>query len=286
MDKAMPSYSRRKQILSTLRENGSLCTKSLRSLVVPPLPRRNANDVMKRLREQGLVVQRFDSLPANAGHYYQISQSEEALKKIAKILELDPAELNIPKIRDQELAHNDSCAIWTQYLKRILPKAILLREHEFTPELLSHILLITYDDPYEFRPDIMLELPFKVDEKKRVNIAIEVERSRKTDKRLLRKLKKYAMETRVDGVIYICSKPSILDAVKQIYKGRVLENSVRIKHYGNNFLMFVSGIERGQADNVKLLNADLKTVNLRDWLHFLQSTQYAERAEASARLST
>lgn len=90
--------SRRIQILRALHQHGPLSLKTLKLIVNPPMTDRRIQDATRRLYEKGLIIRRFDSLPRNAGHYFQNSQRSAARRTIGSLLGIHAVPLDINEL--------------------------------------------------------------------------------------------------------------------------------------------------------------------------------------------
>ncbi len=66
------------QILRLLFQHGPLSHRAIQRLIEPEIKPRRLQAVTKRLREQGLIHRRYDSLPDNVGHVIELSQTQAA----------------------------------------------------------------------------------------------------------------------------------------------------------------------------------------------------------------
>lgn len=260
--------SRRIQILRILYEHGPLPIRTLLKLIQPPMTERRLQDSIKRLFKNNLVIQKFDTLPRNSGHYYQISQRLPARISIGKLLGLEPTKLLQPHFRGQELTHLETCAIWADRLRLLFPNARVVQDFRFNEDSGIQRVLMSDSADLELKPDLFIQFSEK-EGSGRLSVGIEIERTRKTKKRLLNKLRKLSSKTLLDGVIYLCDKDSIRDNLEQIYSSQVRHRAIRTQHYGANFFLFGSTSLPEDTDYPKLINADGQLVNMKDWVQFL-----------------
>jgi hypothetical protein len=137
--------------------------------------------------------------------------------------------------------------------------------------LAMNILLCDRKD-FDVRPDLLVIFP-RDGQGSRKSIAVEFERTVKSKKRLYRKLKKYTSATRLDGLVYICEADTITNKLSHIYASRVLGEALRIKHYGNNFLMFATNTATSKVHGPILVNTASQVVSLQEWGHWLRTTE-------------
>ena len=219
-------------------------------------------------------------MPTNMGHFYQIGQSEKQRGEAAKILSVQPAAMIQSHFRGRELLHSEECALWTDYFHKTLPSANVIRDFHFSqyPHV-NQALMITREE-FDFKPDIVLTL-CGADREHDVNIAIEIERTLKTKARLFKKLNKYASETKIDGLIYVCRDMHISQTLGDIYNARVLQKAQRINHYGDNFILFSKSTALNDAGEPIMLNAKLELVSLSAWINYLAANHPLDRRDSN-----
>jgi DNA-binding Lrp family transcriptional regulator len=268
------------QILRALQDNGPLSLATLEKLLTPQISRRRLQDATKRMADQGLIVRRFDSLPSNVGHYYQLSGRQANRERIAQILNCDEGTLSIHPFRTQELQHTQCCAIWANRLQHLFPGAQILRDFDFKRHAIAGQYLLSSGEDFELRPDLLIVLPH-ADSKSQVVVAIEIERTRKSNKRLLQKLRSLCTRTRLDGVLYLCDKNTIETALRTIYCSNVVQKAHRIRHYGNNFLLLSDGTQTHSDPEPRVYNVSQNSVSLTSWMNLLLTTQPRERRDSA-----
>lgn len=272
------AYSRGPQILGLLYEHGPLTNWGIRELIKPDMDARRVRDAMARLLERGLVLRRFEALPKNMSYFYQISAREEHRKEIAELIGVEESKLKDLRVRDQELYHSMDCAVWVESLKRMFPEGKVIRDFRLhSNPRWKEILLMDFDD-FELKPDILLHLP-KTAESPEVNIAFEIERSRKSPKRIERKLRKFAMATRIDGLIYATNDEGIQDLVRKIWLTKNSSDRLRIGHYDQNFLMFASNKPYWMNHDLFMFTAAQSARALGPWMSVLRKYERNDRRD-------
>jgi hypothetical protein len=185
-------------------------------------------------------------------------------------------ELQQQFFRSRELMHSEACALWVDKLHKQFPDAKLIRDFEFyNNESVSEILLTSKND-YELLPDILMILQGKPGQEK-IFVAFEIERSRKSAARLLAKLRKYADETALDGVVYICESSQVSDPVKKAFKSKIGHKSLRISHYSDYFLLLANKLDAPVESKFQMFNAANDAVFFDAWIDQIKSTPLALR---------
>jgi len=281
MENKIAPYHRGRQILQMLAEHAPISARGLEEIIEPKMHRRRVWDALNKLNKKGYLTKRYDGIFKNTGVYYQISQELVAREKVASFLKCTPESLELKFMpRHQELIHWEGCTIWTERFRKLFPDAQVTRDFKlFTNPLAMRLILADRDHP-ELMPDFLVVLPEK-DERPRVSVAVEFERTLKSAERLRRKLNKYATETFLDGVIYICDVDSIGNKLRSIYSSKVMDNALRIKHYANNFVMFATNTHTAKGLAPVLVNAEAKFADLHEWMHWLRTTKMENRGRNS-----
>jgi hypothetical protein len=268
------------KILRLLYEQGPLSLKGLSDIFKikgDPIKPRRLRESVERLHKHRLIVPRFDSLPQNAGNYYQLSLRKEIREHIAFIIGTGTIdEIREPMIRDQELTHSEQCAIWATRFQQAFPDSRVIREYLFSSD--DTVLGTLSSKPFELqlRPDLLLMIT-ENNQGQQVDIAIEVERSRKTNERLFQKLEKLVVHSQLSGVLYICSEDSIAEAVRRNYQRKAVRKNMRTNHYGANFLLFTDGKTHTKNGELLVLTSELKPIPFSAWIRYLRTTDYDYR---------
>lgn len=260
------------QILSLLAEHGTLSVRGLRVLLKPTIEARRLREVLKRLQDDGFVIARHKRLFGGAAVFYQVNQDHDGWLATLEKTGLSPTTIRPPYYRHQDALHSEDCAIWSQKIRCAIPGVQLLRDHQFAAHATTMRKLMTEANERELRPDMVLLMP-KSNAAGEIAVAVEIEKSPKTESRLIRKLKKYAGESLLDGLIYICDHESISERLRQIYHSPSLSRVGRVKHYGNNFFLFSHATARSSGSDLALHNAALQSVSLAPWMQHLAATE-------------
>jgi hypothetical protein len=272
--------NRGRSILDLLRRYGPLSFRGVKSMIEPPIKDRRLHDAIARVHRNGFVEKRLERVFRGAGVFYQITQDKKKQTDVASILECRPEDLRQPFFRNRELLHAESCAMWTHSLKSAFPEALIIRDFEFYGNPIAQQVLLTDRNNYELRPDMLMTFVSNSGASL-TSVAFEIERSRKSERRLIAKLNKYASETLLDGVVYICDSKQTSEPVRRTYESRIMERSLRIRHYKEHFLLFQNEEKKVNAVGAQTFNALSKPVSLEKWIQKLRSTQFTARRDQS-----
>lgn len=266
------AYSRGPQIIKLLNENGPLTASAIEKLIEPPMSRRRTNDALLRLVDRGIVVRRFHGLPINAhSQFYQLSARREYQNEIGDILGRAPNLFREPKVRNQELQHSIACAYLAKSLKQNFPNAEVVREfHLLDHRLNREALLQNAKTENPLIPDMILSIP-KDEIRHEVNIAIELERSKKSPARLAEKLRRYAKATRIDGVLWMCEDKYIRDSLMRIWSKQERNKFMLISNYFEHFAVFSLEQKIHYPDD-SVSNLGGAPIKLNHWINILGIT--------------
>ena len=228
---------RGRRILELLKLHGPLSFRGLKIMIEPKMQDRRLHDAIARIHRNGLIEKRQERVFRGAGVFYQISQHKNSESKLVEILKCTPSDLKQPYFRTRELMHTEACALWAYWLKRWYPGATIIRDYRFYAEPKAREIMLTEQNDFELRPDILMILNRNAAGHS-VSIAFEIEKSRKSLRRLQAKLTKYANETGLDGLVYLCDSDEISEPVRRLYESRIMSTSNRIRHYGEHFFLF------------------------------------------------
>lgn len=262
--------SRRRQILQALNENGPLSATTLAAVVRPQMTVRCVRKVLRRLKEKGILVPHFESMPYSSGHFYRISHDRLARERAAEWLGVSSEELRQPKFFSRELQHTTKCALWAAFLRDMYPDAEIVRDVQVQKKRIFQRGSFGQDADRDSVPDIVLSFRGEMMGDS-ISLAIEIERTRKSDSRLAWKLNKLVNRSVLDGVVYVCESGGIRDAIAAVLKEEQLLRSPRIGHYGSAFLMFADGAPASATAPPKLYNAEGKLLPFTEWVRVMRT---------------
>lgn len=258
MDQAIFRSPIPRKLAQLLYNNGPLDRNTLQDLISPRLPTRTINYWLKRLIDMGICVYSNKSLKVRRCHLYQLSNALRRSQVILDLLKLPSSNFKNIHFRAYELDHSLSCAYWREFLERLLPSCDVTREFHLDNKNLEFL-------DQEVIPDIAIAFSSPNHEFK--SIAVEIERTRKSNNRLRQKLRRYCNETHYDGILYVASNQSITKVISDIYERSTRSDSIRNPQQMDNFLMF-SNLEKPLNDQqIQVFSPTGENISLKDWLH-------------------
>lgn len=273
-------HGRAPQILKLLAEHGPLSARGLTDIMIPKTDTTRVREAMQRLQKRKLVVKMFDNLFSNRGVFYKINPNEKHWLEISEIVGCAPEYLFQPHFRKTELLHSERCGVWAEQLKRLLPGASIIRDHNFSSSEIAKEKLRSNGEERELIPDIIILKKSDV-LGGTISVGVEVEKTVKSGSRLVRKLRKFCNESRLDGLVYVCEDASIAKRVRQIYLDRIIKRALTINNYGNNFLLFQNTLDASNLSHSTTYNSALRPAKLSTWFEHLSRHRLEERHDSN-----
>lgn len=266
-------------VLLALKKYGPMTRKTL-ALIVPSIKNeRNFRRTLSLLCDRKLVSKRFENLNGGQTTVYQLNQNQGIRNILATYLDCKSEDLMQRDFRYREIYHEQIAAQIAFRLKAMIPESNVYRDYQLHLDPRVQNVLPQINNVDFARPDILLSLWNNAGHA--VSVAFEFERTEKSKQRLAQKLVSYSKESRLDGVVYIGSSDQIISNLREIFVDKVLEKSQRISHYGNNFLLCTT-LSSDINNSLSLcLNAEMKTLNLVNWINVLTHTIEFERRNNS-----
>lgn len=258
-----------------MAEHGPLSIELLHRMTLPPSRKVNIRQSLGILKKKGLV----DSATLNSHQtFYYLAQSQNDREDVSKAIGRARTELELPLLRKRDWIHNQWREYWICMLKRLFPESKIIHEDTIGSNQLARDILLLKVRDFDVMPDFLLILP-KTETTEMTSIAFEIERTRKSDKRLMMKFEKYLNRTKLDGLIYICDSGRLSESIRLLYQNRLLAKAHRVKHYGSHFFLFSDSMAGGGPNLDRLMNANAEPVQLETWCHTLQNTTWTRRRD-------
>ncbi len=264
MTKKNSPYARSITVLDIISKTGPITTRGLQSLIEPPIQAKHLRAVLNRLKRKLMVTRRYDSVFGKSAIFHELARNNVTRAMLGT--------RSFPNIGHRQLLHTERCSIVAEQLRRQFPEFEIIKEYDLPKHPEARKTLFEISSNTDQRPDILIISRKLNDENEPCSIGIEIERTQKSTQRLVHKLARYAEETRLDGVVYICSTEHIKERLRTVFNSSVIEEALRVKHYGKNFLLICAQDTGNYALPSQMFNAQLENINLTAWMHALNST--------------
>ncbi len=276
MGNALRVGERGKQILRTLFDNGPSSSATLRAVIEPRMNVRKMNGAIRRLRILGLVRNRHTSVHRYAGRFFELATGTGHRTVLSQILGIPMERFKTIPGGTEALEHWQDCTVWANRLGAIFPDAKVVRDFELAREtvLLDRTRLIGAEG--ELLPDILLCFPRVRADLDPVYVGIEIERTQKSRQRIGQKLRRFASQSTLDTVLYLCPRPTIGQSVARSFVVRKCSEVFRIEHFARNFLL-VAASENQETLEIHASNPFGEAIVFTKWIHFIRERRGVER---------
>lgn len=265
-----------KDILRLLAEYSPLTIEMISKMLEPTPRKKSVRKAVGVLRKRELV----DMVVGNGKtFFYQLHQSSPNRKAVELKLAGNQSITQRPLLRKQEWVHNEWSDFWALIVKRAFPEVQIVREHDIDSHEIAKSILRHDGEELDLMPDLLLIFPATSADQQKVSIALEIERTRKSNKRIQRKLKKYIFETHLDGLIYICDSGRLSETIRMLYEQKTIERAHKKSGYANNFFLFSDSMSAGANPLETFYNAAGQSTSLHNWIPTLRSTKMTLRRD-------
>ena len=258
------------EAVSLLNKHKFMSVSSLKALMEPPMRAKKMLRLLSNLKQKGLV--KTTRMSGTNCVFYRLSQEPTRREEAAKLIGVDPQSIFAPKLRGRDLLHHELCEYWIHKIESALPDCKIIREWDIPGNSICTNQLQVKKENLEFLPDFVVLLDASKPGST-VSIAFEIERTRKSDRRISRKLHKYAGRTHLDGMIYVCDSDRLSDTVCSLYNAKVKDKALRIGKYAENFFLFSDATEFADEPLARVFNANIERVDLIKWCQLLREKE-------------
>ena len=264
------------EVLTLLRDHSPLTLDMLYRMTIPPIQKKNLRQAVGIMKRKGLV----DMVVGDQRtFYYQLHNALPVRNKVALKLKDTETKKARPLLRRRDWIHNEWCEFWLLIIKRAFPDVEIIREHDIDSHNTAKSILQQNGKALDLMPDFLMIFP-KTSTQEKVSLAFEVERTRKSNERILQKLKTYIYETHVDGLIYVCDSGRLSETIRLLYQKKTLEKAHKKRGYADNFFLFSNSMSAGASPLASFYNANGQPTSLINWCNKLRTTKQTLRRDA------
>jgi hypothetical protein len=230
---------RGKQVLRLLHEYGPLTNLTLRSILRPAMPRRKVNMVLRRLMTAKLIRSRYSALPRCTARYVELATNRKAVAMLPSLLSSSQDTVVIMPGGTDDMEHAQECTLWAARLSAAIPGIKITRDFRcHLDRSILHALRLTPNSHRSLIPDLIAQVSTDAGD---LTFAIEIERTEKSAIRSIRKLRRLAIGSEVDGVIYITRSSRIAAKLRKIFLDYVLPHCPHLSSFRNEYFVMSSG---------------------------------------------
>lgn len=265
-----------KEVLGLLKDHSPLTLKMIQRMISPAISKKDLRQSIGILKRRGMVEMLVGD---SQEFFYQLNQARPSRIKVSTVLHCEESETARRLLRRQDWFHNQWCEFWSLLVRRAFPSAEIIREHNIEGHRIAKSILQQGGSDLELMPDFVAIIPGSESQQK-LNLAFEIERTRKSDTRILKKLKTYIYETHIDGLIYVCDSGRLSETIRLLYQQKAAEKSHKKSGYVDNFFLFSDSMTAGKNPLSSLYNAVGEPTDLVSWIGRLRSTKQTLRRDA------
>lgn len=278
-DKSLRQLKTGREILLALKTYGPLSPRSLQ-FVLDGASSGKVFLALNRLSKLGLIQTISYKHEKTNGAYYYLDSRFDRRFLMAEFLNCSADDLKLECVRHIELPHEQRCARVHHSLVRMFPEAKLYRDYQLDNFGISERAFPNLAAERRVYPDVLLHFVDHTREYGECFIAFEIEETLKSKQRIMDKLQLYATESLLDGVVYISTHSQIMESTRHIFRNKTLLENLRIKHYGNNFLLFQNEPPEHDGLSKTAYNLLAKPIDFKEWATSLMTTSNTERRNA------
>jgi hypothetical protein len=253
------------QIVQLLGKHEALSFGALRALVVPDISETRLRTVLNRLIKGGVVNRRLFNHCGGRASFFEIA---EPLR----------SDRGIGSVHNALLIHNDLCAFAAEALQRLIPDAVCIREYAIPTSSQLQRVMNYQPKARDSLPDILLVVPAQPGGRT-AYVAVEIERSVKSFKRLLKKFHKYSSKTSLDGVLYLSEKDGVLATLRQRYHFEVANRAKRVGHYKSSFFLTAVCPSTQKLELRHARTSADACVSIKEWMRVLATVELPDRRD-------
>jgi predicted transcriptional regulator len=281
-EKSLKQLKIGREILLALKTYGPLSTRSL-CFILKIDCKTKVRFSLKTLYNLGLVQKISFRQEQDYGNYFYLDPRLDRRIIICDLLKCNINDLNTVCVRHIELPHEQRCARVHHSLKTMFPNAKIYRDYELDKYKISEKVFPCLSSERRVYPDVLLHFVDHSREYGECFIAFEIEESLKSKKRIMDKLQLFSSQSLLDGIVYISTASNITETIRKVFSSKVLMQNMRIKHYGQNFLLFQNQKQEDSGLLPEAFNLEGSNVKISDWAALLMRTYNVERRNSQFR---
>lgn len=280
----MSTYpTRQNEILKLIGRYGVLDSYTLLELLQPRPKLKSLQVTLKRLEKSGLLGSGTPKLRGRSTKYWIFNKSDSALERILARTGLDPSVLRNKSTHWSQYPHEALCSLVQAAVERQMPSLWVLREATGNFKDLPEHLLSERVRKNGYMPDLCIGIPL---EKANASysgakayrwIAVEVDRSFRSHKRIAARANIYSRHTAFAGLLYFMPHEGNRETLTHIYANRGAKKSLRISGGSETFLATAVMPEKLFDVNNLSVHCGETTLSLCTWLALFALSEVRQR---------
>ena len=229
------------EILGLLARYGVMDRATIAELMSKKVTKRWLRQVLANLASKGLIKKGSVQIGGYPCHYWLLASDQKTLDKVSDLTGIPICQFRDKSAHWSQYPHEAICTKVQATFERQLPYIWVLREASGEFKLLPEHLMSEKVREAGYLPDLCLGVPIIDANNKLVEntyrwIAVEVDRSHRSSKRLAARLNTYSRHTAFSGLLYFVPDEASLQKIETIYTTREAKKALRIKGGSSSFL--------------------------------------------------
>ena len=284
------SPSRQNEVLKILAKYGVMDTNALNELLVKKLKGSWKRELFTTLKNKKLIVSGTSLIGGSPTQYWMLPDEADVYERVAARTGLKSSEFRTKRCHWSQYPHESLCTLFQASIERQMQSVRILREATNNFADLPQHLLSEQVKENGYAPDLCLGIPTSGNAEAQLDgahrwVAVEIDRSVRSKKRVSERANIYSRHTAFDGVLYLVADQNSLENLRGIYVDQGAKNSLRITGCSNSFL--ASALVPKTLFDVNSLNVycDTREISLNSWLALIAMTKSHKRDEMLLRIS-
>lgn len=285
------SYTPRQiEILTLFVKYGVLGSKVIQSLLKESISSMRLRESLYGMEKRGLVCRVSMGVGGSPMSYWMLPDDASVKSRALQASGLDQKYFRNKRVRYSHIPHESFCTFVHASIERQMPSLWIYRESTAHFKNLPDHLLSETAKENGYTPDLCIGVPRRNADQSLSNtgyrwIAVEVDRTNRSKKRIAQRLNIYSKHTAFSGLLYLVPSESAVRSLMEIYGTRGGKDSFRLRGAANSFLSI------GRTEN-ELFDVNSKSIYCNDavlplgtWLSLFSVSEAHERDKVLSELS-
>jgi hypothetical protein len=223
--------------------------------------------------------------------YWMLPEDERTQEEILAATGLEERFFRRKSVRYSHAPHEGLCTLVHASLERQMPSVLIAREATGTFDDLPSHLLSAFAKRNGYKPDLCVGIPSERADAAYSKsgyrwIAVEVDRSYRSHKRLAQRLNVYTKNTAFSGLLYLMPTMRTQAVLQRIYDTRGGKDTLRL-HGSSKAFLTISTVPDALFDvNSKSVWCGEQEISLATWLSLFALKDAQERDDALSRFGS
>ncbi len=233
--------TRQNEVLTLLSKYGVMSSRVLVQLLSDQISMSWLRGLLSNLERKNLIVKASCSIGGSPTHYWMLPDTDSSRSRTALRSGVHTSLFRHKRTRFSHYPHENICTLFQASLERQMPSLKIFRESTNNFDRLPEHLLSERVRENGYTPDICIGIPVHGSENTSSKIsfrwiAVEIDRSWRSKKRISQRVNIYARHTAFAGLLYLVPNERDIENLREIYATRGGKESLRILGTRNAFL--------------------------------------------------